>query len=375
MSHVDDGRLHAYLDGALSSAESGAEEERRAVEAHVRQCPDCRSRLDQAREDREAAGEILDLLAPDEIVAPTFEELTKRRRRESGGSGAPAWMRLSWAATVILALGGGWMARGVVAPSIEQDAPPAATETVADARSQEAPQVSAEPTVDDEPPEVHEPPATQETPPEQAPPAEQVATAPPPEVAADVVGDVAADVVAGVAGAAEPARETPSPVPSDAVADDVAVLADRATAQEAWSPVSPADAARELGHPPLDLDGVPWEHMEMAWIEDQILVRTVHPLEGGERVELVQAAPAPSRRDEDVAVLFRSRAREEITIAPTTFSDQRTGARAAPAEAPGEPVAEEAPVLLTGAELDRVRILLRGSLDRAVLEGLLQKLR
>src|SRR5207244_2498041 len=43
MSHVDDGTLHAYLDGELSPAEV------QGVEAHLAQCPACRGRLDEER--------------------------------------------------------------------------------------------------------------------------------------------------------------------------------------------------------------------------------------------------------------------------------------------------------------------------------------
>src|SRR5438067_1458558 len=43
MSHVDDGALHAYLDGELSPLES------QDVEAHIAQCPGCRRRLEEER--------------------------------------------------------------------------------------------------------------------------------------------------------------------------------------------------------------------------------------------------------------------------------------------------------------------------------------
>ncbi|PYO77356.1 MAG: hypothetical protein DMD67_06720 [Gemmatimonadetes bacterium] len=41
MSHVDDGTLHAYLDGELSPPET------QTVETHVVQCPACRTRLEE----------------------------------------------------------------------------------------------------------------------------------------------------------------------------------------------------------------------------------------------------------------------------------------------------------------------------------------
>ena len=40
MSHVDDGTLHAYLDGELTPVE------RARLEGHVAECAACRNRLD-----------------------------------------------------------------------------------------------------------------------------------------------------------------------------------------------------------------------------------------------------------------------------------------------------------------------------------------
>src|SRR6266850_373938 len=58
MSHVDDGTLHAYLDGELSSAET------QGVDAHLAQCPACRGRLEEERALITRAGELLALAAP-----------------------------------------------------------------------------------------------------------------------------------------------------------------------------------------------------------------------------------------------------------------------------------------------------------------------
>src|SRR5439155_15691994 len=43
MSHVDEGTLHAYLDGELPSSE------RVALEAHLAQCATCRAGLEEER--------------------------------------------------------------------------------------------------------------------------------------------------------------------------------------------------------------------------------------------------------------------------------------------------------------------------------------
>ncbi len=121
MRHVTDGELHAYLDGALDSLLEDRGEE---VREHLSGCPACRERLQDEKEVRQRAREIL--LPPDldEISLPSLEEL-----RERAGAGAPSGspvfatedshpprhrgplkgFPLAWAATVVLALGVGWM--------------------------------------------------------------------------------------------------------------------------------------------------------------------------------------------------------------------------------------------------------------------------
>lgn len=96
MSHVDDGTLHAYLDGELSPAEV------QGVEAHLAQCPACRGRLDEERALITRAGELLALAAPPDRELPPF------RAGDVKPSTRLWWkvrLPLAWAATVILALG------------------------------------------------------------------------------------------------------------------------------------------------------------------------------------------------------------------------------------------------------------------------------
>jgi hypothetical protein len=99
MSHVDDGTLHAYLDGQLSPVE------REQLERHLAACPACRARLDEERALIERADALLALAAPPERAIPPFHELRHAR----------PWMRLrlplAWAATVLLAVGFGWYLR------------------------------------------------------------------------------------------------------------------------------------------------------------------------------------------------------------------------------------------------------------------------
>src|SRR3989442_9677755 len=53
ISHVDDGQLHAYLDGELPQAEAWR------LEAHLGECPACRGRLEEQRALIARAGELL----------------------------------------------------------------------------------------------------------------------------------------------------------------------------------------------------------------------------------------------------------------------------------------------------------------------------
>ena len=96
MSHVDDGTLHAYLDGELSPPEA------QGVEAHVAQCPACRERLEEERALIARATELLAQAAPPERDLPPFHP---------GDIQPPVrlWWQvrlpLAWAATIALALG------------------------------------------------------------------------------------------------------------------------------------------------------------------------------------------------------------------------------------------------------------------------------
>jgi anti-sigma factor RsiW len=105
MSHVDDGTLHAYLDGELSPAEA------QGVDAHLAQCPACRGRLEEERALITRAGELLALAAPPDRELPPFR---------AGDVKPPTrlWWQvrlpLAWAATVALALGiGTYLGSGV----------------------------------------------------------------------------------------------------------------------------------------------------------------------------------------------------------------------------------------------------------------------
>lgn len=134
MSHVDDGLLHAYLDGALH-AEDPAETER--VERHLALCDDCRARLEAARGVRAQADALLEAATPTGLDMPPFGEIAARAAAPAAQGRDPGPDRagnagdrvaldtrasrrprrfvftrtLAWAASIIIALGMGWWAR------------------------------------------------------------------------------------------------------------------------------------------------------------------------------------------------------------------------------------------------------------------------
>ena len=134
MRHITDGELHAYLDGALDLLPEGRGEE---IREHLSGCPACRERLQDEEEVRERSMAIMAGLDLGTLDLPTFEELRERAaapRADGGGKGTVApdpgevdsermirearqsryrgplkGVPLAWAATIVLALGVGWM--------------------------------------------------------------------------------------------------------------------------------------------------------------------------------------------------------------------------------------------------------------------------
>jgi hypothetical protein len=109
MPHVDEGLLHAYLDGALDALlEAGAlppGTTRAGIDAHLAVCGDCRALLEAERTIRTRAGAVLDAAAP-VVEVPPFSELFGARRTRPPRR--RVWP-LAWAASVMLAIGAGWL--------------------------------------------------------------------------------------------------------------------------------------------------------------------------------------------------------------------------------------------------------------------------
>jgi len=259
MSHVDDGALHAYLDGEVSPVE------RTQLEAHVAECAACRTRLDEARALIARAGGLLGLAHPPERAMPPLHQL--RRPRLTWRLRVP----LAWAASVMLALGLGYYIGG---ESPEQPVPLAA------AHQEDAMRSVAE--ADRLAPATPPPAVAKARAPERRS-ANQVAArndARPPvdSAAARVVLDsprVAAGIVAMQP--REGLREAPpAPVPSAAVVTsraeaEVAPLQRSLMATE-WQIIRPGPARDLLGADPVGIPGLAVRNIRRSPTGDVVLV-------------------------------------------------------------------------------------------------------
>ncbi|MCH7933057.1 MAG: zf-HC2 domain-containing protein [Gemmatimonadetes bacterium] len=134
MSHISKGDIHAYLDGALGAY---PEEAARHVREHLGACRACAEVLEEERRLREEASAILAASALGPVALDSLEELRARataldgQERAEGAKGperadrmvrarpslAGRMYSIRWAATVVISLGAGWMAREVTGPT------------------------------------------------------------------------------------------------------------------------------------------------------------------------------------------------------------------------------------------------------------------
>jgi hypothetical protein len=134
MSHVDEGLLHAWLDGAIPPTDDPHDE----ISAHLALCADCRARLEGARLLKDRANGVLrsarsGMVVPAADFASVVARAAVRRRAEeqtadtvADSSAAPVpaarqvmtgrrpAMPLAWAASIALALAAGWLGRDLV---------------------------------------------------------------------------------------------------------------------------------------------------------------------------------------------------------------------------------------------------------------------
>jgi hypothetical protein len=119
MSHISRGDLHAYLDGALGHFPQDVAAE---IREHLSACLECARRLEEERELRRNASEILARTSGVPVDLIPFEELVTLAGRSAKPEGArgsvSARLRpLRLAATIVISLGAGWLARDLTGPA------------------------------------------------------------------------------------------------------------------------------------------------------------------------------------------------------------------------------------------------------------------
>lgn len=173
MSHVDDGLIHAWLDGALFAGDP----KRTAFEKHLELCDECRDRVEAERRVRDRAADVLRSAAPDAVRVEPFEQMIAARlaARAAAAAGpaarddvpgrvdsatpvttAPSHRRrrfvpLAWAASLLMAVTAGWFARVYLPvrsassdqvaerPATESDVAPTAAAPITDAMRRSEP--------------------------------------------------------------------------------------------------------------------------------------------------------------------------------------------------------------------------------------------
>ncbi len=267
MSHVDDGTLHAYLDGELAPAEA------QGVDAHLAQCPACRSRVDEERALIARADELLGLAAPPDRAVPPFR---------AGDLKPPVrlWWQLrlplAWAATVTLALGIGMYLGGGVLP---RRAPRPATEALdSAARDLTAPRLAARAPQAKQRAARGGAAATPAAPPL---PVERDALRESAAVAANALGRARTEPVAPSFAARKAAAE-PSPPPPQSPPPPMPAV-----------PVSLDSARLLLGQDPLALPDVPIRALRHERALGEVVIVVEQALDSTTVIELRERRPLP----------------------------------------------------------------------------------
>jgi hypothetical protein len=296
MSHVDDGALHAYLDGELPSVE------RARLEAHVAECPACRTRLDEERALVERASVLLGLALPPERAAPPLHQLRQPRL------GWRLRVPLAWAASVTLALGLGYYLGDTslrpapqAASRVVDSLGPMAAYTLQDRAAAPAPAGPVAPRAERR--SANQVAARQDHP-------------------ADRANAIAP--TAGVVAAPEPRLRaaTPLPVPSAAIVTarpsaDLAEVRGRLVATE-WPIIRPGPARELLGADPVGVPGLAVRNIRRSPTGDVVLVEQA--LDSATVIQVFQ-----QRVEEDVVTRRLERSAAPASAAPSFARRREAG--------------------------------------------------
>ena len=331
MRHVDEGTLHAWLDAEITDPAELA-----WIEEHLRWCTACATRLAEERATLEQANELLSATAPAGLP-PGFQEVLARadaRSVETAESLSVSktphdrqWLlQAGWAASLIFAVGIGWLMRDalprdsalpsqpVVAERVTgtpsnqvADAGPAQEAALSARAADPADTPAARGATAPPPARSRQQPADAAAPPALAPPSVAAPAAPaapmtlapaaPPAARAQAGANSAGGVAAPPPGR-EPLREAAADARAEAPAERAAATTERAVANVAvgtpappappieWRTVPRTEAAVRSGMPLYGIGGI--EPVVTTVRSDGRAVRTTYRLETGVLVELEQ---------------------------------------------------------------------------------------
>ncbi|MEB3323493.1 MAG: hypothetical protein VKI81_11775 [Synechococcaceae cyanobacterium] len=283
---MDDALIAEWVDGAVDEDSPRYQ----AIAAHVAECDDCRTRVEEERALADHVRQLLGAAAPPERVPPFDEVLHRANRRRTGLP--PVWRRLAWAATVVVAGGVGWYARGALLEGDGRGPRPAASVPVARGA---APAEATVPMA-----------AAGEAPAQETAPAGDAGAPAPTRADAAMEAERATEVTAAdavsnerrQAATAEAAREgapapTPRPEPAARLMQ-AAPLAAPVVAEkseiETWTTVTGEVAATTLGRAPLTVPGL--RVVRFARSADGIAIRITQDLGDGRLLQLIESAAA-----------------------------------------------------------------------------------
>ena len=124
MLHADEGTLHELIDGSLPPTE------RERVEQHVERCPDCRRRLEEARElVRSTASLVESLDVPLAVTVGAFPPPPRPRWNPTA---------LGWAASILVAVGIGFAVRPFLPAATPRREMPTTAAVIGSPRQDEA---------------------------------------------------------------------------------------------------------------------------------------------------------------------------------------------------------------------------------------------
>jgi hypothetical protein len=345
MSHVDEGTIHALLDGAFKPEDPV----RREIDAHLASCDECRAKYERERRLHARASDVLGQVIPDAVRVEPFERILAMRRgaaisstpddtqvpetapgdtvdadatnANSDISPRRSFRRpLAYAATLMLAVTAAWFARQyaprgngpaetMMAPEAKAFADSIAPPPTIQSADAPQPKVLADRAPANEGRSRDEDAAGGERRRESAP--VRQAVPPPPSQASGRTADsgstaglqrmdslsrggVALDeiVVTGAAGRAAPASSLLEGPGIDAFATRVATIADSVT----WRTVTNAEAQALLGRTPVSIAGLPIDSLHGATADQHHLVRVTQHAPSGEPVQVfgwaIATAPA-----------------------------------------------------------------------------------